>query len=43
MLLIHLQRSGFPVSQGLFDAEYDVFHGDFLSLGRGEVFIAQSD
>jgi formylmethanofuran dehydrogenase subunit C len=40
MLLVHLQRRGFPVSAGLLDTEYYVFHGDLLSLGRGEVFIA---
>ena len=41
MLLIHLQRRGFPVAAGLVHAQYDVFHGDFLSIGRGEVFVAR--
>ena len=39
MLLTHLQRRGFPVPAELLEATYDVFHGDFLSLGRGEVFV----
>jgi formylmethanofuran dehydrogenase subunit C len=41
MLLVNLQRRGFPVSNSLLDAEYDVFHGDLLSLGKGEVFTAR--
>ncbi|MEX2141805.1 MAG: formylmethanofuran dehydrogenase subunit C [Pirellulales bacterium] len=41
MLLVHLQHRGFPVAAGLLDAEYQVFHGDLLSLGRGEVFVAR--
>jgi len=40
MLLVHLQRSAFPVPPELLDAKVDQFHGDFLSLGRGEIFIA---
>jgi formylmethanofuran dehydrogenase subunit C len=39
MLLMQLQRCGFPVREELLEATYDVFHGDFLSLGRGELFV----
>jgi formylmethanofuran dehydrogenase subunit C len=40
MLLVHLQQSAFPVLENLLDAEYEVFHGDFLSLGKGEILAA---
>jgi formylmethanofuran dehydrogenase subunit C len=39
MLLVQLQRGGFPLPAELLGANYEVFHGDFLSLGRGEVFV----
>jgi formylmethanofuran dehydrogenase subunit C len=43
MLLVHLQRSGFPFPEDLFDAKYAMYHGDMLSLGRGEIFLPSRD
>ena len=33
------QRLGFPVARGLSDGELTLYHGDLLSLGKGEVWI----
>lgn len=41
MLLIHLRALRFPFDGRLLEANYDLFHGDAVSLGRGEVFIAR--
>ncbi|WP_373652283.1 formylmethanofuran dehydrogenase subunit C [Schlesneria sp. DSM 10557] len=39
-LLLRLLRSyGFPVREELMSSEYDLFHGDLLSVGRGEILI----
>lgn len=32
-----LQDQGFPVDPGLFDADIDLYHGDLVSVGRGEI------
>jgi formylmethanofuran dehydrogenase subunit C len=34
-----LQRLGFPPVRGLSDGELSLYHGDLLSLGKGEVWI----
>jgi formylmethanofuran dehydrogenase subunit C len=38
MLLAWLTRQDFPVPEQLFDADFDLHHGDFLEGGRGEIF-----
>lgn len=40
MLLLHLQRSGFKIPAELLDSNYDLYHGDGVSLGRGELLAA---
>ena len=37
--LKHLQQQGFPLPDGIFDASYRSYRGDFLELGKGEVLI----
>jgi len=39
MLFRELDRLAFPVPPSLRDADCDMFHGDFVALGRGEVFL----
>jgi hypothetical protein len=34
-----IRRLGFPLVQGLSDDELTLYHGDLLSLGKGEVWI----
>jgi len=41
MLLVHLGHLAFPMRAEWLDCEYDAFHGDCLSLGRGEIFVAR--
>ncbi len=38
VLLRILIDQGFPVDQSLLKCEFELFHGDLVSLGRGEVF-----
>ena len=33
----HLDRHGFPFDEALLSAKYDLYHGDFLEQGRGEI------
>jgi formylmethanofuran dehydrogenase subunit C len=40
VLLRQLQRAGFPVPDGMLNAEFDLYNGDFLEGGRGEVLMA---
>ena len=37
--LLHLKSIGFPVPEGLLDASYQRFSGDFLELGKGEILV----
>ncbi len=39
MLFRELARLDFPVPPALWDVPLDMFHGDFVALGRGEVFL----
>jgi formylmethanofuran dehydrogenase subunit C len=39
MLLVHLRKAGFAIRDELLNSVFSVFHGDGLSLGRGEVFV----
>jgi formylmethanofuran dehydrogenase subunit C len=39
MLLNELHRLDYPVSQSLLAADVDLYHGDFVEFGRGEVFV----
>lgn len=41
MLLAELVRLGYPVAEELAAADYDLYHGDLVSLGRGEILIAR--
>jgi formylmethanofuran dehydrogenase subunit C len=40
MLFDELARGGYPVPRQLLSAVFDLFHGDFVALGRGEVLLA---
>lgn len=35
----HLQKLGFPVQPALFDCDFDLYNGDFLAGGRGEILL----
>ncbi|MDP1796805.1 MAG: formylmethanofuran dehydrogenase subunit C [Planctomycetaceae bacterium] len=37
LMLSTLRRQGFRIDESLFSSEFDLYHGDFVSLGRGEV------
>lgn len=37
LILQTLQRKGFSIDQSLYAAEFDLFHGDLISVGRGEI------
>lgn len=39
LLLLHLQRCGFPVPDGCLDDVYRRYCGDFLEIGKGEVLV----
>jgi len=39
LLLREIARLGYPVPEPLFTAELDLYHGDFVALGRGEVLM----
>jgi hypothetical protein len=40
MLLHELAGRGYSVPRQLSSADFDLFHGDFVALGRGEVLLA---
>lgn len=42
VMLRNLRGKGFQVGDALLDAEVDLYHGDLLALGRGEVFIRRN-
>ena len=37
--LLHLKSIGFPVPEGLLDANYQRYAGDFIELGKGEILV----
>lgn len=37
ILLRHVQSRGLTINPTLMDAQYDLFHGDLVTLGRGEI------
>ena len=39
VLLRTLTDQGFPVQADLFSSRYDLYHGDLISVGRGEILI----
>ncbi len=39
LLLRDLRQRGFRVDDALFDAAYDLYHGDLVSVGRGEILL----
>ncbi len=38
-----LQRLEFPAAKRLTDARFQIFHGDLLNGGRGELLIVEGD
>ncbi|MDZ4821252.1 MAG: formylmethanofuran dehydrogenase subunit C [Planctomycetota bacterium] len=42
MLLLSLQRDGFPIPAKLLEGGYDLYHGDAVTLCRGELLIARN-
>lgn len=43
VLLNTLRQNGFGVDESLFMAEYDLYHGDLVALGRGEILFRHSN
>ena len=39
LVLRDLARLGYPFDERLLSAAYDLYHGDFLELGRGEILV----
>lgn len=39
MLLQHLREQAYPVPEGMAAAECELFHGDLVTLGRGEILL----
>ena len=39
LMFAHLCRHGFPLSEALRVAEYDLYHGDLVEDGRGEILL----
>jgi formylmethanofuran dehydrogenase subunit C len=39
LIFTELARLGYPVDDSLRKAPYDLYHGDFLELGRGEILL----
>ncbi|MCH5375732.1 MAG: formylmethanofuran dehydrogenase subunit C [Planctomycetes bacterium] len=39
MLLRHLRQSGFPISGDMMHVDFDMYNGDFIESGRGEVLL----
>jgi formylmethanofuran dehydrogenase subunit C len=39
LLLREVRAKGLRLDDALFDAEFDLYHGDFVALGKGEVLI----
>lgn len=42
LVLRELARLGFPLPENVLESEFDLFHGDMLQGGRGEVFVQVS-
>ena len=43
MIFGELRRLGFPVDDELTGAEVDLYHGDLVTTGRGEILVAVRD
>ncbi len=39
IIVRHLQRQGFSVDESLWSADLDLYHGDLVALGKGEIFL----
>jgi formylmethanofuran dehydrogenase subunit C len=39
IIVRHLQRQGFRVDESLWSADLDLYRGDLVALGKGEVFL----
>ena len=42
LMLRSLGNKGFRVDESLFEAEFDLYHGDLVSVGRGEILFRHS-
>ena len=42
VMLRNIRGKGFQVGDALLDAQVDLYHGDLLALGRGEVLIRRN-
>jgi formylmethanofuran dehydrogenase subunit C len=43
LMFVHLRHHGFPVAEALAQAEFELFHGDLLEGGRGEILVKAPD
>ncbi|HEX3727114.1 MAG TPA: formylmethanofuran dehydrogenase subunit C, partial [Pirellulales bacterium] len=41
LLLDELRRLDYPVDDALFECEYQIYHGDLVSIGRGELLMSE--
>jgi formylmethanofuran dehydrogenase subunit C len=39
LLMVNLHRHGFPGAEAWITSEYDIYHGDQLALGKGEILV----
>jgi formylmethanofuran dehydrogenase subunit C len=39
LLMVHLHRGGFPGADAWIESAYDIYHGDQLALGKGEILV----
>ena len=42
LLMVHLHRNGFPGAEAWIESIYDIYHGDQLALGKGEILVRAS-
>ncbi len=41
-MLNHLRSQGFAIDDRLFNATYDIYNGDLVALGKGEIFVTHA-
>ncbi len=39
VLTVHLHHSGFSGAEAWIESAYDIYHGDQLALGKGEILL----
>ncbi|NOY40981.1 MAG: formylmethanofuran dehydrogenase subunit C [Planctomycetes bacterium] len=42
MMLNHLRSQGFAIDDSRFNGSYDIYNGDLVALGKGEIFVAHA-